>query len=145
MSAPSKPSFPSSLSQLVAYVDGGSRGNPGPSGYGVVIQDSEGRTLETLSRYLGKATNNVAEYKSLIATLTLARELGVSSVDVRMDSELVVRQVSGKYRTKNPRLQTLLKSVQNLLKEFDYYSIRHVPREQNKLADSLCNKALDSI
>ena len=133
------------LQKAIIYADGCSRGNPGAAAIGGVVQDSSGSVMGQVSQTIGKATNNVAEYKSLIATLTLARELGVSSVDVRMDSELVVKQVRGEYRTKNRGLQPLLKSAQNLLKEFDTYSINHVPRERNKLADSLCNKALDSI
>ncbi len=133
------------LQKVVIYADGCSRGNPGAAAIGGVIQDSSGSIVGSVSQAIGRATNNVAEYKSLIATLTLALDLGVSSVDVRMDSELVVKQVQGEYKTKNLGLKPLLKSVQNLLKEFDYYCIKHVPREQNKMADSLCNKALDNV
>ena len=99
--------------------------------------------LAEISEAIGIATNNVAEYKALVETLAKALELGIRFVDVRLDSELIVRQVNGRYRTKKPELQKLLSQVQGHLQSFDGYTIKHVPRAQNRHADALANRALD--
>ncbi len=129
--------------KAIIYTDGASRDNPGPAAIGGVVLDESGRVIKEISRRIGNATNNVAEYKALIATLAAARDLGVRSLEIRLDSELVVRQITGVYRTKKPELKALREEVQGLLKGFEGYSIRHVPRQQNRRADALCNQALD--
>ncbi len=96
-----------------------------------------------MSRIIGRTTNNVAEYQALIETLSKALELGIGSVQIRLDSELVVKQLSGGYRIKKPNLRSLAGEAQRLLDRFDQYTIRHVPRSQNRHADALCNRALD--
>ncbi len=96
-----------------------------------------------MSRIIGRTTNNVAEYQALIETLSKALELGIGSVQIRLDSELVVKQLSGEYRIKKPNLRSLAGEAQRLLDRFDQYTIRHVPRSQNRHADALCNRALD--
>ena len=107
------------------------------------MQEPSGDVLREISQRIGRATNNVAEYKALIATLLAAHDLGVQSVAVRLDSELVVRQIRGEYRTKKPDLKPLFRRAQELLKGFQDYTIDHVPRLENRVADALCNKALD--
>ena len=129
--------------KAIIYADGASRRNPGPAAIGGVVLDESGHVIKEISQRIGDATNNVAEYKALIATLAAARDLRVRSLEIRLDSELIVRQITGAYRTKKPELKVLLKEAQGLLKGFEGYSIRHVPRSQNRLADALCNKALD--
>jgi ribonuclease HI len=127
----------------VAYADGASRGNPGPASLGFVIYDDAGRELHTGSRALGRATNNVAEYNAAIAALEAALGLGARRVELRMDSELVVRQLSGRYKVRNPRLASLYKRVLALRDRFERVTAVHVPREQNCVADRLANEALD--
>ncbi len=107
------------------------------------MQSPSGAVLGKISRRIGRATNNVAEYQALIAVLSEALDLGVQSIAVRLDSELVVRQVKGEYRVKKPDLKPLHRRAAQLLGEFRDYTIDHVPREQNRLADALCNQALD--
>lgn len=124
--------------------DGASRRNPGPAAIGGVIIDVNGQVLAEISEAIGIATNNVAEYRALLATLSKARDLDIKTVDVRLDSELIVRQVQGRYRTKKPELQKLLAQVMGLLRTFDGYTIGHVPRARNRHADSLANQALDA-
>ena len=128
---------------MVAYADGASRGNPGPSSFGVVVYDEAGKELHRSSRALGRATNNQAEYQGAIAALEAALGLGASEVELRMDSELIVRQLSGRYRVKNPGLAPLYKRILDLRTRFDRVVIVHVPRAQNKVADKLANEALD--
>ena len=106
--------------------------------------DESGQVLAEVSEVIGIATNNVAEYKALLVTLSKARDMGIKTVDVRLDSELIVRQVEGRYRTKKPELQKLLSQVIGLLRSFDGYTIGHVPRARNRHADSLANQALDA-
>ena len=129
--------------ELIAYVDGGSRGNPGPAGYGVVIQDAQGRTLETLSQFLGETTNNVAEYEALLAALEFAVGRRAERLKVYCDSELVVRQMQGRYRVLNPGLKPLFERARDLAGKLARFSIESVPREQNLLADRLANEAMD--
>lgn len=123
--------------------DGGSRGNPGPAGFGVVVRDADGQDLVTFGDFIGHATNNVAEYRGLIAGLNKALELKARRVDVYGDSELVVRQMKGEYRVKNEGLRPLFEQAQTLVRKFDKARFTHVRREQNKLADKLYNRAID--
>ena len=125
------------------YADGAARGNPGPAAAGFVLDDAAGHQTAAQGIALGKATNNVAEYRALLAGLARALELGVTAIDVRMDSELVVRQMTGKYRVKNEGLKPLFAEAQGLARCFAHFTIRHVPREQNARADREANRALD--
>lgn len=123
-------------------VDGGSRGNPGPSAIGIVMEDETGQMLQTLGQAIGPATNNVAEYRALIEGLKMARAAGAAKVEVLADSELLVKQMRGEYRVKNEGLKPLHAEAAALARGFDDFSIRHVPREQNAAADRLLNEAL---
>ena len=123
--------------------DGGSRGNPGPAGIGVVLLAQDKTPLVTLGRFIGRATNNVAEYKALIAGLEEAKKLGAKKVLVCGDSELIVRQMNGEYRVKNADLRPLYEEAQDLISEFDEARIEHNYREDNSLADKLANLAMD--
>jgi ribonuclease HI len=126
----------------VANVDGGSRGNPGPAGYGVHIQRDDGSIVE-LKAALGLATNNVAEYNGLLAALRWAAEQGVSNLHVRADSELMVKQMKGVYRVKNPGLLPLYEDARGLIRRIGRVTFEHVRRELNKDADRLANEAMD--
>jgi ribonuclease HI len=128
---------------LIAYSDGGARGNPGPAGYGVVIQDQSGRKVAALSQYLGHRTNNIAEYQGLIAALEYALEAGPKAIKVVSDSELLVRQIKGIYKVKNLGLQELHARAKELIARLDWFSIQHVLRESNREADELANAAMD--
>lgn len=128
--------------RYVAYSDGASRGNPGPAAIGAVIYDPEGREAYRLGRGIGTATNNEAEYRAAIAALEAALALGARRIDLRMDSELVVRQMSGRYRVRNPRLARLYARILALRQRFDEVVVRHIPRTENGLADALANEAL---
>jgi len=128
---------------VIAYADGASRGNPGPASFGVVVYDETGTELHRASRALGRATNNQAEYQGAIAALEAALGLGAREVELRMDSELVVRQITGRYRVRNPGLLPLYKRMLDLRSRFERVTLQHVPREQNRVADSLANEALD--
>ena len=123
--------------------DGGSRGNPGPAGIGVVLRAKDGTPIVTLGRFIGRATNNVAEYRALITGLEKAKELGAKKIVVKGDSELIVRQMRGEYRVKNPDLKILYEEAQQLYREFEEATIGHNYREDNSLADKLANKAMD--
>jgi probable phosphoglycerate mutase len=127
----------------VTYSDGASRGNPGPAAMGAVVIDPSGAVKHEISERLGVATNNIAEYRALIAALEAALALGARHVEARMDSELLVRQAIGRYRVKNPGLVPLHNRVVGLRSRFDEVVFRHVPRAQNKRADALANEALD--
>lgn len=126
------------------YADGGSRGNPGPAASGAVLYGEDGTLLAEIGEYLGRTTNNVAEWNGLRAGLERARELGVSEIVIRLDSELVVRQVTGIYRVKHPALIPLAARVKSLLRGFAKVDIAHVPRKQNAAADALVNRVLDA-
>jgi ribonuclease HI len=128
---------------LVSYIDGGARGNPGPSGYGVVVQDESGRKLAGLSEYLGHQTNNFAEYQGLIAALEYAMQHGYKALKVVSDSELLVRQIKGIYKVKNPTLQDLHARARQLIRQLEWFSIGHVLRGKNQEADRLANAAMD--
>lgn len=123
--------------------DGGSRGNPGPAGIGVVLRAKDGTDLLTLGRFIGRATNNVAEYRALITALQKAKELGARRVEIRGDSELVVKQMKGIYRVKNAGLRELFDEAQVLLKQFAHATIDHNYRHKNATADKLANLAMD--
>ena len=128
---------------LIAHSDGGARGNPGPAGYGVVIQDEAGRKIAALSQYLGHQTNNFAEYQGLIAALEYAVEHGHKALKVISDSELLVRQIKGIYKVKNATLQELHGRAKQLIAQLDWFSIDHALREHNQEADDLANQAMD--
>jgi ribonuclease HI len=130
--------------RVVVYVDGGARRNPGPSGVGVVITDPGGTVLARANDYIGVATNNAAEYRALLLGLERARELGARAVEVVNDSQLVARQVTGQYRVKSADLRPLFEQARKALDEFDSWTVRSVPREQNELADELVNEAIDA-
>jgi ribonuclease HI len=128
---------------LRLHVDGASRGNPGEAGFGVHVCTPEGSEVAGLYGYLGKATNNVAEYQALLHALRFALSRGAREVSVFSDSELLVRQLEGRYRVKNPGLQPLFREAQSLLARFDRARVSHVRREQNREADALANRAVD--
>ncbi len=129
--------------KLVIYVDGGSRGNPGPSGIGVVICDEKAAALKNLSKYIGDTTNNVAEYTALIYGLQEALILRADEVIINTDSELLAKQLSKEYKTKDKGLKPLYEQVLHLLTGFKRYEIKHISRSDNKGADKLVNKAVD--
>lgn len=128
---------------LIAFVDGGSRGNPGEAGFGVVLQTTGGEIIREIQGYLGESTNNVAEYRALIAALETARQMGCKRIRVFSDSQLIVSQVRGFYRVTAAHLLPLYQQVQSLIREFASFSITYVPREQNQEADRLANAAID--
>jgi ribonuclease HI len=129
--------------RLIVACDGAARGNPGPAGIGVVLSDEAGRTLATLGRGIGPATNNVAEYRACLEGLRLAAEHGARRVLVRSDSRLLVEQLSGRFRVKNPTLIRLHEEVRRLASGFDQVAFEHVPREENADADLLANQGVD--
>lgn len=126
-----------------AAIDGGSRGNPGPAAWAVALLDGNGGCPEGRAGTLGRATNNVAEYRALIEALKLAEEAGAREVEIFADSELIVRQVRGLYRVKHPDLKPLFIEAMRRIRGFDAFRIEHVPRERNKQADLLVNMALN--
>jgi len=128
---------------LVAHTDGGARGNPGPAGYGVVIKDGQGNKVAALSQYLGHQTNNFAEYQALIAALEYAVEHGPKALRVISDSELLVRQMKGIYKVKEPTLRDLHGRASQLVRQLEWFDIDHVLRGHNKEADQLANEAMD--
>ncbi|HET7205626.1 MAG TPA: ribonuclease HI family protein [Terriglobales bacterium] len=128
---------------LVANIDGGARGNPGPAGYGVHLKDQSGKKVAELSRYLGHQTNNYAEYSGLIAALEYAIQHGPKALKVISDSELLVKQIKGEYKVKSPSLQELYARARQLIRQLDWFSIQHVLRSQNREADGLANAAMD--
>ena len=133
----------SAASALRLHVDGASRGNPGEAGFGIHVTDPEGGEVAALFGYLGQATNNVAEYQALLHGLRFALANGATSVEVFSDSELLVRQLEGRYRVKNAGLQPLFREAQSLLARFSRARVSHVPRERNREADALANRAVD--
>jgi ribonuclease HI len=128
---------------LIAHSDGGARGNPGPAGYGVVIGDQAGNKIAELSEYLGHQTNNFAEYQALIAALEYAVQHGPKALKLISDSELLVRQIKGIYKVKNPVLQDLHARAKELIAHLEWFSIGHALREHNRDADRLANEAMD--
>src|ERR1700683_308324 len=129
--------------RITLNFDGGSRGNPGPSGIGFVLSADDGTPLLAAGRFIGHATNNVAEYTALIAGLREAKKLGANKILVRGDSELIVKQMRGEYRVKNPDMKTLHDEAQSLLKQFSNSRMEHNLRHKNELADKLANLAMD--
>ncbi len=129
--------------EVVVWTDGGARGNPGPAGYGVVVTDGRGEELAALSEGIGWATNNVAEYRGVLAGLELARSLGARRVLLRADSLLVVNQQLGRWKVKNEGLRPLADEARRLASRFERVRWQHVPRERNRRADELANRAMD--
>lgn len=125
------------------HTDGGARGNPGPAGIGVVLRTEDGEVIGEVARGLGESTNNVAEYTALVEGLRLALEKGVRDIRIRIDSELVVSQVTGAWKIKSDRLRGLAVEARRLLNRFDRFEIAHVPREHNADADRLANQGMD--
>jgi len=138
--------FPSSSppdSYLIAHVDGGARGNPGPAGYGALITDQAGHKVAGLSEYLGHQTNNYAEYHGLLAALDYALKHGHKALKVVADSELLVKQIRGEYKVKSPTLLELHQRARKMIAQLDWFSIQHVLRGGNQEADRLANLAMD--
>jgi ribonuclease H / adenosylcobalamin/alpha-ribazole phosphatase len=129
--------------EVVVWTDGGARGNPGPAGYGVVVTTPAGQVLAEVAEGIGRATNNVAEYRGAIAGLEQARALGARRVRVRADSLLVVNQQKGLWRVRNEALRTLSSEARRLAGQFERVVWEHVPRERNRHADALANRAMD--
>ena len=129
--------------RLTLHVDGASRGNPGPSSFGAILLDESDRVLEEISGFLGRATNNVAEYQGLLAGLTKALEYSPDHLTVKSDSQLLTNQLLLKYRVKDPKLIPLFDRAKTLLKQFPQVEILHIPREENRPADVLANNALE--
>jgi ribonuclease HI len=135
--------FDDSSAEATLFADGGSRGNPGPAASGAVLLDSSGELIEEACAYLGVATNNVAEWTALLLGLEAAAKRGIRRLAIRLDSELVVKQLRGEYRVKHADLQPLHRRSMTLLRRFEQVDLRHVPRKQNVLADRLVNRVLD--
>jgi len=137
------------MKSIVIYADGGSRGNPGPSGAGAVVFDETGKVLAEVSKFIGDTTNNVAEYTAIIEGLLAAKKVAGKShrkipVEIRMDSELVIRQMIGRYKVKHPNLKPLHNKVMGIIGEdFPNITYTHVPRDKNSHADRLANEAMD--
>ncbi len=129
---------------VVVSTDGGSRGNPGPAGIGAVVATPGGKVLAEVAEGIGWATNNVAEYRAVIAGLERARSLGARRVRVRADSQLLVQQLNGVYRVRNPGLAPLWAEVKRLARSFEQVTFEHVPRGRNRAADALANRAMDA-
>jgi ribonuclease HI len=131
------------MGKLTVNVDGGARGNPGPAAIGVVVRNDDGAIVEAVGETIGKQTNNVAEYRALIRGIELALAHGATEVELIGDSQLIVRQIEGRYKVKHAAMKDLHAEAKKLLSEFDSWSIRDVRREQNADADRLVNEALD--
>jgi ribonuclease HI len=129
---------------VIVHCDGAARGNPGPAGIGVVVTDQRGRTVSEIAEGIGPATNNVAEYRAVVAGLQAAADRGARSVLVRSDSRLLVEQLSGRFRVKSPRLIRLHEEARTLMKQFEEVGFEHVPREMNRDADRLANQGVDA-
>jgi ribonuclease HI len=136
---------PSAPAAWRANIDGGSRGNPGPASYGVVIRDPRGDIVARLKKYIGRTTNNVAEYYGLIAAFDYAESHQVRSLHVESDSELLVKQMRGQYKVKSGDLKPLFERAKKMSQSFASFQIRHVYREQNREADALANEAMDEV
>ena len=143
MAGPARPAQLTLVSGYRMFTDGASRGNPGEAGIGVVIRDDGGHIVKRVARYLGKATNNQAEYEALIAGLKAAYELGAEELNVCADSELMVKQMNGQYKVKSPDLQERNAEARRLVESFMSVVIEYIPREKNKDADALANEAID--
>jgi ribonuclease HI len=132
------------MAKLTVNVDGGARGNPGPAAIGVVVRDADGGVVEEVGETIGAATNNVAEYRALLRGVELAAAHGATELELIGDSELVVRQIEGRYKVKNAAMKELYAQAKKALADFDSWEIRHVRRAQNADADKLVNEALDN-
>lgn len=137
------PQKTSAAESVVLFVDGACRGNPGPASAGVVIRSESGEVLAELSEFIGPATNNIAEYLSLIFGLEQSAIMGARRVLAHTDSELMARQFSGEYQVREPQIKILQKIIKRLARSFESCQVRHIPREQNRDADRLANAALD--
>jgi ribonuclease HI len=140
--APAEPK-PAAAAAYRINIDGGSRGNPGPAAYGVIIRDGSGEVVAKLKKHIGRLTNNVAEYYGLIAALDYAESHHVKAIRVESDSELLVKQMRGQYKVKSEDLRPLFERALKMSKTFETFRIEHVYREQNREADALANEALD--
>ncbi len=129
---------------LTLFIDGASRGNPGPAGAGVVASRDD-KHVESTCQYLGHATNNQAEYSALILALERALDLGATQVEIRSDSELLVRQINGQYKVKNAGLKPLFEKARTMIAKLESFGIKHVPRELNQKADAMANRAIDEF
>jgi ribonuclease HI len=139
---------PETKSATAAYranIDGGSRGNPGPAAYGVVIRDPKGEVVAKLKKYIGRMTNNVAEYYGLIAALDYMQSQGIKALRIESDSELLVKQMRGQYKVRSPELQPLFERARKMSAALESFRIDHVYREQNREADALANEAMDEV
>jgi ribonuclease HI len=132
------------MRRLVLYADGAARGNPGPAGIGVVIENERGRVLKEVSQFIGRKTNNQAEYMALIQGLEAAAEYQADAIQIRLDSELLVHQLKGEYKVKSPLLKPLRNQVQKLLTRYKVVGIEHIERQYNRAADRLANRAIDA-
>jgi len=130
------------VNRVIICADGASLGNPGPSAIGATIKDEQGKLIARISQRIGRATNNQAEYRAIIAALEEAARLGAKQVDISSDSQLVVRQINGEYRVKKATLKPLYQQVKKLQSLLDGFTITHIPRQQNQEADNLANMAL---
>ncbi|MFH0852938.1 MAG: ribonuclease HI family protein [bacterium] len=128
--------------KLVIKTDGGARGNPGPAGIGIVFEQ-DGKVIKKIGKYIGEGTNNFAEYTAIIEALTEAKKLGAKQLECYLDSQLVVEQLNQNYKVKNPELGKLFLKVWNLVQQFEKVEFKHFYREENKLADTLVNQAID--
>ncbi len=131
------------MNKFILYTDGAARGNPGPAAIGLVLVDSRGREILSLGMVIGRATNNEAEYRALLRGLELAITHQADALEIRTDSELLAQQLKGEYRVRAQNLKPLHEQARRLLKRLGHVSIYHIPREQNRRADSLANQALD--
>jgi ribonuclease HI len=130
--------------EYIIHIDGASRGNPGHASYGFAVLDPSGKVLHSGSGYIGIRTNNVAEYTALLEALKFVLARGIQSVEVRSDSELLVKQLNGEYKVKSEHLAELNEECRSLLRRIAWYEIKHIPRSKNKIADKLANEALDA-
>jgi ribonuclease HI len=140
---PAEPAATPKVAAHRANIDGGSRGNPGPASYGVVMRDARGEIVARLKKYIGRATNNVAEYYGLIAALDYAQTHGIRALQIESDSELLVKQMRGQYKVKSEDLRPLFERAKKMSGTFEHFAISHVYREQNQEADQLANEAMD--
>ena len=131
--------------KLTLFVDGASRGNPGPSGIGVVLYDGGRRVVRSFGKYIGETTNNVAEYTALLVGLQEALQLQAGSLRVHTDSQLLARQLQGLYKVKQPHLKILWDQIRDLIPSLHSFAVHHVPREKNREADRLANQAIDEM
>jgi ribonuclease HI len=134
-----------SIKKLIIYTDGAARGNPGPAAIGATLKDEKGNLIARISRRISITTNNQAEYQAIIAALEKAISLGARHVELKTDSELVVKQINGQYKVKKAILRTLHQKVIQLIGSLEDFTIAHIPREQNVEADNLANKALNGV